>query len=131
MKKILLLAVCLLMLSCESSIISPFHPPSWITGEWEATSGLITFTFTRNNVLFTSKVSTPIDYKKQYSLSQITENKKNDVEYEFTIKIADTKYDVNMQQINRFVRVSSRKLIYYLQTNEKEGTPLEFTKIKY
>lgn len=131
MKKIMLLIACVLILSCGFSLFSPLSPPSWIIGDWEGPSGVLTFTFTKNNVLMTSPISNPIDYKDSYSRSQITENEKNDVKYEFTIKIVYEDYGINEEQTNRFIRQSSNKLIYYLKTDEKENTPLEFTKKMY
>ena len=121
MKNIVSLLLIILFFGC--GIFSSINPPKWIIGSWEDASGTMTFTFTSNNMVITSKISDPLDYKESYNRNEIVENIKNNGIYEFTAFIVFEEYGIDIKHTYRFVLQSSNSLRFYLITNKKDNSP--------
>jgi hypothetical protein len=95
MKRIVSLLLITLFFGC--GIFSSINPPKWIIGSWESACGTMTFTFTSNNIMLTSKISDPSNYKELYHRNEIEENIKNSGIYEFTANIVLEEYKIDIK----------------------------------
>ena len=124
MKKLVSLLLIILFFGC--GIFSSINPPKWIIGSWESAYGTMTWTFTSDNIIMTSKLSDPIDFKEVYDRNEIEDAVKSTGIYEFTTFFVYKEY--NRKDTYRFVQQSSNSLRYYPMHDKKVSSPIELFK---
>ncbi len=109
-KAILFLSVIIISMSCSKLTSETFNPPEWLQGTWESDEGVTTWEITEHNLIYSIDMvgsTTSIDYKKLYSLSDVTEESSGDT-YSFTYKTSNI--GISTSTTETFQKISSTEM---------------------
>lgn len=122
-KRNLLLALCILFVASSCSLLIPeekFAPPAWILGTWADAFNINVYSFTDDNVVFTT-TSGGVDFAEAFKSASVEETTSTTLyEIQITASGALSKY--------KFSKLTSTTLNYTITTSGISVGPLVLTK---